>query len=42
MEQTTVMKLDKNSTKPIFELESPDLTSFTCMLDTGADTPVVW
>lgn len=39
MEQTTVMKLDRNQSKPVFRLQSEEIL-LTCMLDTGADIPV--
>lgn len=40
MEKITELKLDKNSSKPIFELRHDCGIDITCLFDTGADTPV--
>lgn len=36
----TELKLDRNSSKPVFELNHPSGMAITCLFDTGADTPV--
>lgn len=39
MDQNTVIKLDRNQSKPVFRLKSGE-TLFVCMFDTGTDAPV--
>ena len=40
MVKITELKLDKNSSKPVFELNHNCGVDIICLFDTGADTPV--